>query len=111
MVSDSDPRTPDSPSDDDAKRPVISTVTTPINTRSHALHRFNGEYWSTNDFYSSLAEEMSPYFVGPMLSSDFLDEFLPRALTQVDPPFTEGMFNSVITSKDEVQMYDPFVCP
>ena len=109
MVSDSNSGTPDSPSDDDTKHPVITTVTTPINTRSHALHHFNGEYWSTNDFYSSLADEMSPYFVGPMPSSNFLDEFLP--LAQVELPFMEGMFDLIVALKDESGMYGPFVCP
>jgi hypothetical protein len=41
--------------------------------------------------------------------SDFLDEFLP--LAQVELPFTEGMFDLVVASKDESGMYGPFVCP
>jgi hypothetical protein len=106
MVSDSNPGTPHSPSDDDAKCHVI---TTPINTRSHTLHRFGGRCWSTDELYLELAAEMSPYFVGPMPVSDFLEEFLP--LPQVDVPFTEGMFDSVLASQDEGGMYDPFVCP
>lgn len=112
MVSDSNPGIPDSPSDDDVKHPV---VTTPINTRSHTLYRFGDRCWPTTELYLDLAAEMSPYFVGPMPVSDFLEEFLPLPdgpdLLQVEPSFKEGMFDSVLASSDEADMYTPFVCP
>jgi hypothetical protein len=105
MVSDSNPRTPVS------QRPVN---TTPIHTGSRTLYRFDDIFPSSNDHYSALAEEMSPYFVGPMPVDAFLSEFFPTSkllLPEVVPSFTPGMFASVVTQNEEVRMYDPFVCP
>jgi hypothetical protein len=66
------------------------------------------------EHYLTLADEMSPYFVGPMPVVDFLSEFLPPSelsLPQVVPSFTQGMFTPVVTQDEEVEMYDLFVCP
>jgi hypothetical protein len=103
MVLDSNPRTPVSPSDTER------VINTPINTGHHTLYRFDNKCLTAFDQQHELAIEMSPYFVGPMPVSAFLEEFLPSP--QVVLPFKEGMFSSVLTSQDEAGMYDPFVCP
>jgi hypothetical protein len=104
MVLDSKPGTPSSPSN--AEHPGI---TTPINMYSRTFYCFGDRYWLAAEHHLALAAEMSPYFVGPMPISAFLEEFFP--LPQVVLSFTKGMFSSVLASKDEVRMYKPFVCP
>ncbi len=61
---------------------------------------------------SRLADEMGPFFIGPMTAQDFLDCFLPHppAGSPV-PSFTQGMFREFIQSlsRPEVKWYDVFV--
>ncbi|KAF8486567.1 hypothetical protein F5888DRAFT_1810955 [Russula emetica] len=95
MVLDSNSGTPVSPSN--AERPVI---TTPINRGSRTLHRFGDKCWFRGTHYSSLAAEMSPYFVSPMPVDDFLCKFLSDQ-PQVMPSFSATMFKSVVNSSDE----------
>jgi hypothetical protein len=108
MVSDSNPRTPISPSD--LKHPII---TTPIQTGSHTLYCFGDRTWHSNGLYEQLITEMSSYFIGPMPTTTFLSKFLPPSLPlpEVVPSFTENMFKAVHTAADKSQMYGQFVCP
>jgi hypothetical protein len=108
MVSDSNPRTPISPSN-----PEHPIITTPIQTGSRTLYRFGDRTWCSNGLYEQLGTEMSPYFIGPMPAATFLSKFLPPSLPLpgVVPSFTEDMFKAIHTAADESQMYSQFVCP
>lgn len=106
MASDPDSGTPVSPSGPES--------TTPIHTGSRTLHRFGDRSWAYTEHYSTLAAEMSPYFVGPMPVATFLSKFLPPSklsLPEVAPSFTRGMFTPVVTQDEEGPMYNLFVCP
>lgn len=98
-----------SPTSSDPERPV----TTPINTGSATLYSSADKCWSSDEDYEALADEMSPYFVGPMPVVAFLAEFLPESkLTSPKvSSFTPKMFESVVTQSEEAKMYKPFVCP
>lgn len=104
MASDSNPGTQVSCSNPKCVK------TTPINTGSRTLHRFGDKQRDKTRHYISLASEMSPHFVGPMPISNFLSEFLPLNTISL-PSFKPGMFEAVVSTKEESEMYEPFVCP
>lgn len=111
MASDSNPGTQVSHSNPG------SITSTPIKTNSRTLYRFGDRPRGIEEQYQTLAEEMSPYFVGPMPASAFLSKFLPLSklsLPEVVPSYKQGMFKEVVSkraTKAESAMYEPFVCP
>jgi hypothetical protein len=84
---------------------------TPIHTQSNTTHK-DGVYGlkpeGREHIFGQLSTKMNPFFVGPMPPHDFLEEFLP--LSQLEPPFSEGMFSSMIGVSKETDMYNQFVC-
>jgi hypothetical protein len=87
---------------------------TPIHARNTTTGRFQPKYENRNLALAHLANEMAPFFVGPVDVHDFFDLFLPPSLALSSVPFTKGMFQSVIKNlkgkkKSELQAYDEFV--
>jgi hypothetical protein len=87
---------------------------TPVHTRSSTSDKFNHGYESRDDIFSRLADEMEPFFVGPIPARDFLDHFLPPPPSAPSslPQFTRGMFNhftEAYSKGQELKLYDPFV--
>src|SRR5258708_26737876 len=83
---------------------------TPIHTRSVTTGGVNAKHETRSMALSRLANEMGPFFVGPMPAQDFLDCFLPHPHPSVGssvPSFTQGMFREFIQlSEPEVKWYD-----
>jgi hypothetical protein len=81
---------------------------TPIHTRSMTTDRYGGKFEDREDVFQRLSLEMKPYFVGPMLPSDFLTNFLPN---NVSSDLTTGMFATMKNVASEAEMSTAFVRP
>jgi hypothetical protein len=90
---------------------------TPVHTRSNTLHRFGKRYEDRGAVLRRLADEMIPYFVGPMPPQEFLDTFLPISSDSSPTPSTSdvvlkpGMLSPLGQTSAEAGMYDVFVRP
>src|SRR5260370_3482776 len=85
---------------------------TPMHTCSVTTSGDSAKCETRSMVLSRLANEMGPFFIGPMTTQDFLDCFLPHppAGSPV-PSFMQGMFREFIQSlsRPEVKWYDVFV--
>ena len=88
---------------------------TPVHTRSSTTGKFDSKYEDRQGILPRLANEMGPFFVGPICPHTFLDLFLPPPSTRSSvAPFEEGMFGSLIEAlsakpKNEKAAYDILV--
>src|SRR6266566_282232 len=82
-----------------------------VHTRNSTTGRFKTKNEDQEDVLSCLAEEMGPFFVGPIDAQEFLNLFLPPSALSSAPTFTPGMFKGFIDmlSEKETKLYDPFV--
>ena len=76
----------------------LLSSSTSVHTRSSTTDRYDPEYECRIDTYSRLADEMGPFFVGPIPVQGFLDFFLPPLSAASVPLFREGMFDPLIAS-------------
>lgn len=92
-----------------------SIPSTPVHTRSSTTDKYDRRYKDRPDNLSRLADEMSPYLVGPIPVGGFLRTFLPEDGSST-PTFKKGMFKELISliesaTEPEKKLYDPFVSP
>jgi hypothetical protein len=84
---------------------------TPIHAWSSTTDRYHPKYEDRNLLLSHFANDMSPFFVGPIGAQVFLNHFLPPSDPASIPLFSMGMFShfSSLLSKKETTSYDEFV--
>jgi hypothetical protein len=84
---------------------------TPIRTQSSTTGKYASKFEGRDSTFDLLANEMGPFFVGPMPPEEFLDEFLPLSSDVLkDSRFKEGMFSPMTKLSHEGTQYDAFVC-
>lgn len=85
---------------------AFSTGGSPLkaNTEQHKLR-----VSSAQEVQLNLARAMKGLWVGPMPVREFLDDFLPPAPTPL-PKVSPQLFNAILKTKIEKEMYKPFVC-
>ena len=90
-----------------------SVLSTPIKSDISSTLPFTTTEKYCVESCSAMADEMRKYLIGPMPSSDFLDEFFPlrelRGLSKV-PNFNPGCYDKVVQVMKEKKAYKPFVC-
>jgi len=87
---------------------------TPIHLRNTTTNRFDPKFEDRGNAFIRLANEMCPYFVGPVPITTFLDSFLP--LLNGNPNFagttsSKNVFSALKNTTSEADMYQPFVRP
>lgn len=84
---------------------------TPVHNRSSTTDRYRAKYEDRHLLLGRFADDMSPFFVGPIGAQLFLDRFLPPSDPASVPLFNEGMFTHFVDllSKKETTSYSEFV--
>jgi hypothetical protein len=85
---------------------------TPVHTRSSTTDQLNPQYDNQPGTLIRLADEMTPFIVGPIRAQDFLNHFLPCPSDSSSlPQFEEGIFKGLIDLRSEKEntWYDRFV--
>jgi len=84
---------------------------TSVHARSSTTDRYYAKHEDRHSILGCFADEMSPFFVGPIGTQVFLDCFLPLSDPTSVPLFSIGMFSKFteLLSKKEVTSYDEFV--
>ena len=87
---------------------------TPIHLRNTTTNRFDPKFEDRGNAFLRLANEMCPYFLGPVPITTFLDSFLP--LPNDRPNFADTTTSKNVLSvlknvTSEADMYQPFVRP
>ena len=85
---------------------------TPIHLRNTTTNRFDPKFEDRENAFLWLANEMSPYFLGPVPITTFLDSFLPLLNDKHNCACTTSgkiMFSPLKNVAKETDMYKPFV--
>jgi hypothetical protein len=76
-----------------------TSACTPIHSRYHTTERYGISNFSRDNLFTALADNISPYILGPMPPGAFLDRFLPLhslSVPEDTPSFQEGILAGML---------------
>ena len=85
---------------------------TPIHLHNTTTNRFDPKFEDRENAFLRLANEISPYFLGPVPITTFLDSFLPLLNDKCNHAHTTSgkiIFSLLKNVAKETDMYKPFV--
>src|SRR5882762_3066323 len=84
-------------------------TSTPISNKTSGNHSYASETHDRDSANYRLAQETSGRFLGAMPPRKFLKKFLATNEGTPGCPDLEGAFESILSAKEKVDMYAPFV--